>query len=360
MNKTLLIVISALAIIAIVASVFLMTEPSEKETVSSETYSVGDLRITVTGDIVTGGNIGCEVNPESLIFSSEESAEWKVFDHDKPSSTSKALYKKYRGDTFSGTSITLDHPGYGSYDVTATVGDDVYSGTVTIDGKVERHYEWQCRDIDYSLDVSFRYSDYVGYQYKDVDRYASNRDRSVFVDGCGGLTDLIASSISAQTVGLSEYQRANVILAFVQECFDYPPHTESGSITVMSGDMYLTGHSDYTMYPIETMFYNAGDCEDTSILAASVFKAAGLKAALLMVPGHAMACVAIEGETDIGSYGNFEVYHANIDGSEYYVCETTTDEAVDVGLGSSDDFGSDKISSYMHKSEDKTSGMFII
>lgn len=358
MNSKLPILVAAIAIAAVAgASTIMLMQDHE---IGSQTYSVGDMQVTVTGDLMEGEGIVCEVKENRISFTSAEKGEWTVFDRDKPSSTDKAMYKKYKGDRYSGDSVSLDHPGYGSFDVKVDTGNGTLEGSVTVDGTVKRHYEWQCRGEEFSIDVSFKYCDYLAYQSKDVNRYASNRDRSVFVDNCNGLTDTISERISFLTEGLSEYMRANVILAFVQECFEYPPNTMSGSVALMSGDMYLTGHSDYTMYPIETLFYNAGDCEDTSILAASLFRSAGLQSALLMVPGHAMVCVAIDEMEETIPYGSFELYHSNVRGHEYYVCETTTNVAVDIGLGSSQDFGDEGIPYHMHPSEDRIHGMFIL
>ena len=341
------------------------TEDTDDSGPVSRTIQTEDGIVTVTGDIAED-DISAEFKDGHFTLRSKASGDWKVFDNDAPSSTSKTLYRAYKGDVYKDTdTVEIDHPGYGSFKVTMKADGKQYSGTIVIDGTVDRTYEWKCGITEYGIDLSFQYSDYDQFRNKDIDRYASNRDRSVFVDGCNGLMDSVISRISAQTEGFSEYDRANVILAFVQECFDYPPNTMSGSIALMSGDMYLTGHSDYSMFPIETIFREAGDCEDTSILAAALFKAAGLHTALLMVPGHAMACVAIEdgsSSNDISAvvWSSMEIYHATVDGREYYVCETTTSYDLKVGFGSDQDFGGQKIPYYMHKSEDSLYGMFII
>ena len=340
------------------------TEDTEESGPVSRTIQTEDGIVTVTGDLAKD-DISAEFHGGHFILKSDVSGDWRVFDRDAPSSLSMTLYKAYKGDLFKGTdNVEIIHPGYGSFDVKLKTGDMDYSGTVVSDGTVGRSYVWECDGAEYSMDLSFQYSDYDKYRNKDVDRYASNRDRSIFVDGCDGLMDIIASKISSQTEGLTDFETANVVLGFVQECFDYPPNTMSGSISLMTGDKYLTGHTDYSMYPIETIFREAGDCEDTSILAAALFKAAGFHTALLMVPGHAMACVAIEGDTGLDSGSAdvmfMDVYHATVDGMEYYVCETTTSTHVSVGLGSDEDFNGEKIPYYMHRSDDSLYGMFII
>ena len=235
----------------------------------SRTIQTEDGTVTVTGDLAKD-DISAEFHGGRFILKSDVSGDWRVFDNDAPSSTSKTLYRAYKGDVYKDTdTVEIDHPGYGSFKVTMKADGKQYSGTVVIDGTVDRSYVWECDGAEYSMDLSFQYSDYDKYRNKDIDRYASNRDRSIFVDGCDGLMDIIASKISSQTEVLTDFETANVVLGFVQECFDYPPNTMSGRISLMTGDKYLTGHTDYSMYPIETIFREAGDCEDTSILAAA-------------------------------------------------------------------------------------------
>jgi hypothetical protein len=69
---------------------------------------------------------------------------------------------------------------------------------------------------------------------------------------------------------------------------------------------------------VETLVDENGDCEDTSILYASIMEALGYDAVILVYlgnPGH--AAVGIAGEGYAGTYYTFgEV--------DYYYCETTT------------------------------------
>ena len=43
---------------------------------------------------------------------------------------------------------------------------------------------------------------------------------------------------------------------------------------------------DYLQFPVQTLNYKAGDCDDLSILYAALLKSVGIEAAFITVPGH--------------------------------------------------------------------------
>lgn len=82
-------------------------------------------------------------------------------------------------------------------------------------------------------------------------------------------------------------------------------------------DDVSTGYDDYTKFIAETVAEGAGDCEDTSILLASVLQAEpfGYDTVLLQPPGH--MAVGIRGADDLPGY------YFEYDGARYYYIETT-------------------------------------
>jgi len=87
--------------------------------------------------------------------------------------------------------------------------------------------------------------------------------------------DAIAKELQrlGRSRGWSDDRILSFTLAFVQSL----PYT-SDSVTA--------GYDEYPRYPIETLVDNGGDCEDTSILYASLILAMGYGAALVSPPGH--------------------------------------------------------------------------
>lgn len=73
------------------------------------------------------------------------------------------------------------------------------------------------------------------------------------------------------------------------------------------------GYDEYPKYPIETLVEGAGDCEDTSLLMASLLTAAGLESVLVLSPNH--MAVAIPCERTEGSFQR--------DGRRFCYLETT-------------------------------------
>lgn len=111
---------------------------------------------------------------------------------------------------------------------------------------------------------------------------------------------------------------ADYVLAFVQAVAEY------------EYDDAQFSEEEYWLYPVETLYYGMGDCEDTSILAsallntlASVDGADGFikGGCVFLLPSHAMAGVALSANI-AAAHG--EVYSfAGIDGDRYYFGETT-------------------------------------
>jgi hypothetical protein len=82
-------------------------------------------------------------------------------------------------------------------------------------------------------------------------------------------------------------------------------------------DNVSTGYDEYPRYPVETLVDNGGDCEDTSILMASVINGLGYGVVLLRLPQH-MAVGVLGGEGVTGTSWEYQ-------GGEYFYLETTGD-----------------------------------
>ncbi len=120
----------------------------------------------------------------------------------------------------------------------------------------------------------------------------------------------------AQQEGFSYLKKAEFATAFVQSL----PYTV---------DSVTMPYNEYPRYPIETLVDNGGDCEDTSILLASLLNSMGYGVVLVIFPettntaGHVGVGV-LDTEGMSGAY--FEV-----EGQRYFYIETT-DTGWDVGV----------------------------
>lgn len=107
---------------------------------------------------------------------------------------------------------------------------------------------------------------------------------------------------AAQEKGFSDLQKVEFAISFVQSL----PYTT---------DSVTTPYDEYPRYPIETLVDNGGDCEDTSILTASLLYELGYGVVLIIFPEHCAVGV-LGGEGIYGSYFNH-------DGGKYFYLETT-------------------------------------
>jgi len=117
----------------------------------------------------------------------------------------------------------------------------------------------------------------------------------------------IASQISkyAQKNRLTEIETIDFAAAFVHS-LEYVP------------DDVSTPYDNYPRYPIETLVHRGGDCEDASILLASILRALDYEVGLIQVPGHLQVGVVLD-SSHSGTYYKFN-------SKRYYVLEATGSE----------------------------------
>lgn len=199
----------------------------------------------------------------------------------------------------------------GSLDGTASSDDDdgmLRFGLTLAPIDENRTYSWSFHDREYSMqaivpprayanytrmDVPRSY--YFGYTDADVQRFVTSDDEVIVA-----IADRLRSM--AATADFDEVETINFALRFCQSIrYSYDNAT-------MDAD-------EYWRFPVETLYDETGDCEDTSFLFASLVEAMGLDAVVLMLPGHAAVGVASDHGT--GTYVMEE-------GVRYYYCETTS------------------------------------
>ena len=76
--------------------------------------------------------------------------------------------------------------------------------------------------------------------------------------------------------------------------------------------------NDNAKYPVETLCEGEGDCEDKSILFASLARALDYDVRICVIPRHVFVCVRLDSSPSHG-----ELLNISIDDENYYTCETT-------------------------------------
>lgn len=167
---------------------------------------------------------------------------------------------------------------------------------------MSRSYSWNYQG-EWSWEANFPVSLYEYYQKlprpptENYSVYVTHPSDDLYINQ---LVEEITQAV--QQEGYSEYQTVEFAVAFIQSL----PY---------AFDSVTTPYDEYPRYPIETLVDYGGDCEDTSILLASILDKMGYGVVLLGLPEH--MAVGVKGDDNI--YGSYWEYG----GSKYYYIETT-------------------------------------
>jgi hypothetical protein len=148
--------------------------------------------------------------------------------------------------------------------------------------------------------------------YKAVPVSTRTRDGPAGYGFCTTTNDVYIQNLAkelndtANQQGYNSYDKVSFVLAFVQSL----PYTS---------DNVTEGYNEYPRFPIETLVDGGGDCEDTSILFATLTLIMGYGTVYINPPNH--YAVGILGN---GIHGTSWTYPKGSN-STYYYCETTGD-----------------------------------
>jgi len=189
---------------------------------------------------------------------------------------------------------------------TATPIETTINETPASGGNIPQSYEWSYAGHRWTWNLQIPQELYAYYSkmkrapVSDYSIYVTHPLDDSFIKGLAeGLKD------RATETGFDEEETANFAASFVQNL------------------VYQSEEGEYPKYPVETLFDQGGDCEDTSILTAALLQAVEYDVVLLNFPavppdeaGHmavGVALPAIPGG-----------YRYNFDGKDYYYLETTS------------------------------------
>ncbi len=174
----------------------------------------------------------------------------------------------------------------------------------------DKSFDWDYNGQHWTWNLSIPVDLYNA--YKSVPVSTRTSDGPAGYGFCTTTKDVYIQSLAkelndtANGLGYNSFDTVSFVLAFVQSL----PYT-SDSVT--------TGHDEYPRFPIETLVDDGGDCEDTSILFATLTLLMGYGTVYINPPDH--YAVGILGNNLHGTYWTYP------EGSNktYYYCETTGD-----------------------------------
>ena len=213
-----------------------------------------------------------------------------------------------------------------------------------VTGDLSYTYHWKYEEQSFSYTLTVERSDFNKLVGSDIDRSGSVSAGRYVVDGktVFGVSDYIVvdkyitkmcqdfCTMYKEKFGAepTDSQYASFATAFVQICIEYD-YEEANS------------GKEYWRYPLETLCDRTGDCEDTSILLAALLDAKGIKAGIVLAPGHAMATISTSDYTPtdpIDTYHSDVKYFDSESGMDYYLIETTYDQFHDIGKGIGEEY----------------------
>lgn len=162
---------------------------------------------------------------------------------------------------------------------------------------IGRRYIWNFKSKSYTILMTIgveKYNSYSGKERYDIPQLVEEGRTTI-----GNLTREF-QRVNKQNRGWSKQDQVDFVLSFVQSL----PYTL---------DDVTTSYDEFRRYAIETLIEGGGDCEDTTILVASILRGLGESVALIFTPGHIA----------LGVSGNFTGTSINYQGTKYYYCETT-------------------------------------
>jgi hypothetical protein len=167
------------------------------------------------------------------------------------------------------------------------------------DGSYRRSYEWDYGSSSYTWEMELPRTVYRTHERRhrvyDYGAYVADEFTQQLVAG-------FCESVREKAVedGFGRRETVAYVTRFVQSL----PYTP---------DNVSTGYSNYPRYPVETLVDETGDCEDSSLLLASLLAGLGYRVGLLEFESHLGVGVALEDGPD----------NVTFDGVGYAYVETT-------------------------------------
>ncbi len=194
---------------------------------------------------------------------------------------------------------------------TITKGSEVEPTNITID----KTYEFRFNNKKYEVSLNIPNQKYMWYQNRLTNRSPQQLNNKQAMADFVTKNDVVITQLAekldsiALNEGFTEIQRLNFMLNFVQYVVDY------------QDDNSTAGCEEYWRYPIETLVEQRGDCEDSTLLFASIMENVDVDSVLLFyvlddTNGHLA--------TGIQSDENISGTVIDYKQKSYYYCETTS------------------------------------
>ena len=274
--------------------------------------------------------------------------EWLVLDISKAAFVKEGDVYDHREFTHTdGPAISLTDPGY--YEIMLYVDGHLTAiGDALLRGSVIEDYEWS-RTVD---GESFDYSVHFEYEFTDFYRYSMDSTGRILEEGMDPAEFVVVDStilrlsddlreeylnVHGEDAPTDGQDYANYLLSFVQMVIGFPDQIAyvDGQFVKIGdgcGDLYLYGAEEYWAYPMETLYYRMGDCEDTSALYCALLSASGYTSGMVLLPSHVLVGVILDDYVaDPFGESQYHFVSVEVDWETMYVGDTAFDRYVPLG-----------------------------
>lgn len=170
---------------------------------------------------------------------------------------------------------------------------------------VRRSHRWQYDGLTWTWAIDIPQSLYNGYASVSQYNRRLGEVNGYLVTTNDPLMQSIATAFrkTASEQGYGAYDEASLVLAWIQSL----PYTF---------DSVTTPYDDFPRFPVETLYANGGDCEDTTYLYLTIMQIWGYGSIFINPEGHLAAGI-------LGS--DLPGYYWEYDSRNYYYAETVGD-----------------------------------
>lgn len=186
---------------------------------------------------------------------------------------------------------------------------------------INKTFSWEYENKEYKIYLNIpeeKYNYYLNYKTNRIpqnDNLNPNSKMVSFITSGEEIINTLSEKLYNHAIiqGFDRTETANFILHFVQKNIDY------------ALDNQTKGQDEYWRFPIETLVEQKGDCEDTSVLYATILKNLDYDTSLLFYSwkenNERIGHLAV-GLNLINEQGDYVTDENNV---KYYYCETTAE-----------------------------------
>ena len=203
------------------------------------------------------------------------------------------------------------------------------SSSIAYGKDLNREYKWNFLGSDYSLNFTIPQKEYSYYKiYPGGYRIALNSTYlQYFLTPNDRYLEKLAGMLRniSEAKGFDNLTEANFVLSFVQDSIEY------------KDDYATTGYLDYYKFPIETLYDGYGDCEDKSLLLATLLHILGYDVILITMRivnenvGHVAVGINLMDVNRSNPLNRYLKSFYYYDGKYYYYMESTSNETRLIG-----------------------------